>query len=385
MNPITQEQIQELSQQTEAFIQLSVGRWLPYVSIICDENGGVGLYTNRQSNEAVRILLTNILGLAWVGPCPPDEDGAPCINDWIYTAARACASRFSRPFVSPEQAEEFIRSALARPEKGHEIRRAIERAYGQAYTPAGGAPRIKANPFDPDLMRENAAKVPIQITPDWLSAQSPIPVAGVTCAQYLEAVFNAGEFVAVKIADHDRGFVYHVGDSSAAKRLANYVKLNVAGIWYYTCPVDGKYRKVQTQDGWRIGACYGDDRITDWRFLLLESDHKGFEREWLNILVQLPNVVACYTSGNVSTHALVRISATSKEEFNRIADEYKRLVVIGACEGSLTATRATRLPGIVRGDNGREQRLLYLNPAGRSPIYKKEKPAGNQPTGFKQL
>lgn len=201
-----------------------------------------------------------------------------------------------------------------------------------------------------------------------------------TSSSFLDHIFNPGEFVPIKNRDNDYGFPYRVGDPESARKLEKYIQDNENGVWFHTCPTNGKQNIIreETADGvlYRLGACYADKLITDWRYLLLESDHKGFEQEWLKILVRLrQRIVSLYISGNVSVHALIRVDAKSKEEFTRIADRFKRLVPFGACGGSLTALRATRLPGVVRNDNGREQRLLYLNPKPTArPIYEEKTP-----------
>jgi hypothetical protein len=315
-------------------------------------------------------------------PCPQTGTRERLVHRAILSCANTCA--LSK--VSTGEAADFIRrytEGCGRAVTQREINEAIATAYNTDFSGGNGSaePRAKVEPFKPELMAESAAKVPFEVTPDWLVEVSPECVLDVTPSQYLDAVFRPEENVAVKVDKLDRGLVYQVGDYESAARLNRYVKTNTAGAWYYTNPVDGQYNLKP--DGNR-GGCYGDDRITDWRYLLLESDHEGFEQHWLNIVVQLKNIVALYTSGNVSVHALVRVNATSKDEFNRIADQYKRLVQVGACEGSLSATRATRLPGVIRGDNGREQRLLYLAPNPDSQtIYQKETTAGNHADGRK--
>ena len=320
---------------------------------------------------------------SWMAKNPCPQTGSR--ERLVHRAILACANTCAISKVSENEAADLIRQYTAncgRAVTQREINEAISTAYNTDFSGGNPAtPPVKIEPFNPDRMAECAAKVPFEVTPDWLAEVSPEYVLDVTPSQYLDAVFRPEENVAVKVDKLDRGLVYQVGDHESAARLNRYVKTNTAGAWYYTNPVDGQYNLKP--DGNR-GGCYGDDRITDWRYLLLESDHEGFEQHWLNIVVQLNNVVALYTSGNVSVHALVRVNATSKDEFNRIADQYKRLVQVGACEGSLSATRATRLPGVVRGDNGREQRLLYLAPNPDSQtIYQKETTAGNHTDGRK--
>jgi hypothetical protein len=326
--------------------------------------------------EPVPDFLAELLLGSWEdwltdNPCPSDEPGAPCINLWIPKATSACLFRK----LPPNWSADLIRRAMTRPEKSpREVERTVERIYGGKVSCAvSTVERVEVEPFDPYRMCENAAKVDIEITPDWLAEQSPECVLDVRPSDYLDSVFNPGERVAVKISEKDTGLVYTVGNAKDAVRLNRYVTLNEAGAWYYTNPVDGQ-RNPTT-------SCYSDARITDFRHLLLESDKEGFEQEWLKIVVQLPHVVALYTSGNISVHALIRVhGATDKESFDRIASQYRRAMVpLGACEGSLTATRATRLPGVVRRDNGNVQRLLYLNPrASVREIYRcpeKKKPS----------
>jgi hypothetical protein len=95
------------------------------------------------------------------------------------------------------------------------------------------------------------------------------------------------------------------------------------------------------------------------------------------VVAQIPGVVSLVTSGNVSVHALVRIGASSFSEWQQKRDELARLYVpLGACPGSLTASRLSRLPNVVNGKTGKLQRLLYFNPVVKADktIYKKETP-----------
>jgi len=105
--------------------------------------------------------------------------------------------------------------------------------------------------------------------------------------------------------------------------------------------------------------------------VLIRSIHALAAREnnprihalWLNFLAQLPlPIVAIYSSGGKSVHALVKIPAQSKEHWDR----FKRvmidtMVTFGADPKAMSAVRLTRLPGCMRGS--REQKLIYLNPS----------------------
>jgi hypothetical protein len=91
-------------------------------------------------------------------------------------------------------------------------------------------------------------------------------------------------------------------------------------------------------------------------------------------------IAAIYHSGGRGHHALVRIDAGSKLEADDLVEIYRReYVPLGACQGTLSAFRLTRLPNSFRGQTGQLQRLLYLNssPEG-TPI--KDQPI--RPIGF---
>jgi hypothetical protein len=85
---------------------------------------------------------------------------------------------------------------------------------------------------------------------------------------------------------------------------------------------------------------------------------------WLAFAVQLPaRVAAIYTSGGRSIHALIRLDALSKPEWDEAVLPLKRpLKVLGADAAALSAVRLTRLPDCWRPENGGLQKLLYLNP-----------------------
>ena len=136
------------------------------------------------------------------------------------------------------------------------------------------------------------------------------------------------------------------------------VRGHTDGIWFLANPVDGKehYNARQQKMSRR-----SEESITCFRFAVLESDCQSAE-QWIRILVQLPlPIVSITSSGGKSLHALVRVGATSKANWDEIVNSIKpRLINLGADPDALTAVRLTRLPNCYRGD--RLQELLYLNP-----------------------
>ena len=85
---------------------------------------------------------------------------------------------------------------------------------------------------------------------------------------------------------------------------------------------------------------------------------------WRRFLAAMPlQVVALYTSGGASLHALVRVDRKDKPSFDTLLRTHAKriLPMFGADPGAMTPVRLTRLPGCTR--KNREQRLLWLNPA----------------------
>lgn len=61
---MTSDELAKLSDHVEHFIMLEMGRRLPYVGILIDpelEKFGLALFTNRRSNDEVRMILEEAL------------------------------------------------------------------------------------------------------------------------------------------------------------------------------------------------------------------------------------------------------------------------------------------------------------------------------------
>ncbi len=131
------------------------------------------------------------------------------------------------------------------------------------------------------------------------------------------------------------------------------------GVWFLPQPVDGVFHQNP-----RLGGKMSrrsEESVTAWRYVVLESDEANPD-EWLRCLVQMPLPISCIcSSGGRSIHALVRIDAATKSDWDSIVRKMKPvLVTLGADPGALSAVRLTRLPQAMRGE--RLQRLMYLNP-----------------------
>jgi len=229
--------------------------------------------------------------------------------------------------------------------------------------------------FQPEVLQRQAARLGFQVTTEWLGNRSPVdPFSYRTPQMFLSAIahdkdcfviccneLGKGDF----LLDLDLwGFVPLQADWSTNPptlsrgegllgALPESKLRTEGGSWFMAQPVKG-----EPVDGswWAQGA------VTAWRYMVLEIDVEGFQREWLAFLVAaaLP-IEAIYTSGSKSVHALLRVDDPSKEEWDATRDRYKtHLVSHGADPKALTAVRQTRLPGAYRA--GRLQKLLYLAP-----------------------
>jgi len=277
--------------------------------------------------------------------------------------------------------------------------------------------------FDLEKLRQ-FCRMDLGTDETWFYERSPVDLLRiVTPEDFLAAVYDPGERVLVFtnffsqaqfLFEPGRG-AFILGDSPGlkAKPIARLPVDNMEGVWYLNQPVSGKWfpnPRGKRDDQDRLPQSRrSQESVTDWRFLVLESDDAPFDL-WLNFLAIVPlPIVAIYTSGIRSIHALIRLDVHSKPDFDLVRKIILPLFTrLGADAGALTAIRLTRLPGCrrrivtcgkcgktttakskpfpcgkcetwVRPDSATwaEQRLLYLNPSPDqvgTPIYQ----GGNQ-------
>jgi hypothetical protein len=302
-------------------------------------------------------------------PCPAEEGR----HGWIFEAARACRWKLH---IKAESAIELIRSKLTRAEQHPgEIAHAVANVYGYKAEPGSERFKVETAAFNPSLLAERARQLSAEIRddlPNWLASVSPANI-DVGPADYLNAVFPGETVLATTNMHAKGGFVYQWPDE--ANEMERFVQGNrpyvingktFCGAWYLANPINGE---------WINNSIRSEANLTSFRHIVLESDAATAD-QWLAMLAQEPlAIVALYTSGKRSVHALVRIPADNKSQFNRIKAEFKRKYCpLGADKGAMSAVQLTRLPGVVRRDNGNAQRLLYLNPRPSvKPIWKKER------------
>lgn len=247
----------------------------------------------------------------------------------------------------------------------------------------------KRNEFDPSALASMMCR---GFKPDyqWLAEISPIDVRKTTPAEYLNTILQPGEKTLVFYKFYSQGeYGFQAGDPWKMFRIGkrrsdkpvpvDHIDASGReGAWYLPNPVNGKWYPTGRTDnaGNPLLSRRSGDSVTAYRYILVESDEadEGF---WLNLICQLPlPITALYTSGGRSVHALVRIDAESKSEFDAIKERLSPLLSkLGADPGAFSGVRLTRIPGVLRdGTRNKEgdyikyptprlQRLLYLNPS----------------------
>jgi len=238
------------------------------------------------------------------------------------------------------------------------IRSQIRRAYehvGSKNDAPGFICKAPKTEFSADKLKSMAAKVP-GVHPELLQALSPVATDAVSSAQFLEHLYKPGEKVVVFVHYESQGqLLYEVG----APTSPTLPEGGPCGVWFLVNPVDGQFHPNPRQADKQSRR--SEESVTSWRYLVLESD-VAETNEWLSCLVQLPlKIAAIYTSGGKSIHALVRIDAVSKKQWDHERDAMKHIVVtLGADANAMTAVRLSRLPATRRGEA--TQHLLYLDP-----------------------
>lgn len=212
-------------------------------------------------------------------------------------------------------------------------------------------------PRDDDLIAYLTRNGPTSVE-DFIS-RSPINPSGVSSGMALRTLFQPNERAVIFTQEKSQGQLVW-NHSTPDEKLDSLVSSNSEGAWFLLNPVSGEMLWV---DRLQKRTRRSEENTTSFKHLLIESDLMEIGL-WLTILKQLPlPIVSVTLSGNKSAHAIIRIEASSMEQWLTVASAVAEMVIpLGACPGALTAVRLSRLPGVIRRDNGKEQRLIWLNP-----------------------
>lgn len=248
-------------------------------------------------------------------------------------------------------------------------------------------PRPQAQ-YDPERLKRFSGHWAKSVDLVWLANRSALDPATVDSAGFLKALYAPNENVLMFNKCNRQGAQITQGE--AMWPAEEPPKTGQYGVWFLPQPVDGQYhpnpRNIDKETGNAKPSRRSEESVTDWRYLVLESDSAPL-REWLGVLVQLPlKICAIYTSGGRSVHALVRVDARTKGQwddikagcFSKDAAAGRFLVTNGLDAGVLSAVRLSRLPGAWREgkvvnedqyqrfDRPELQKLLYICPNPRA-------------------
>jgi len=234
------------------------------------------------------------------------------------------------------------------------------------------APRAKEAwipDYDEEKLKAVVHAVP-ELSENWFMERSPVDVRHLTPGEFIEHAFMPGERVLVFTDFKSQGdFLWLVGKGGyrlAAQREVQAVRSKLPvdggkdGIWYLCNPVDAQWHANPRRAG--AYSRRSMESVTAWRHMVLESDSAP-SALWLRFLSMAPfSIVAIYSSGGRSWHALVRVNMPTKADFDTLLrmTVKRTLPLLGADPGAMTPVRLTRLPGCTRG--GKMQKLIYLNP-----------------------
>ncbi len=218
----------------------------------------------------------------------------------------------------------------------------------------------------------------------YLEARSEFSCHNRSPAGFLHKIFKPREHVYLTTDDKSlEGDIWtHEGYPQNLAEL-NHLSTGHVGVWYLSNPIDGELHQIprlrtkQNPEGLSYRPL---EAITSFRHLVLETDEEAFAELWLKALVLLPlSIVAIYHSGKRGPHALVNLNTTGLEDWKAKVEVLRPgLIRRGACAGSMTPHRLTRLPNCIRGETGQLQQLLYLTPSadGTSIFERRERTYG---------
>lgn len=203
--------------------------------------------------------------------------------------------------------------------------------------------------FELERLQKIAAPYRDVVTGPWLANRSAVDPATITAEKFLELLYPKQEKILVFENEYSQGEALWPADPVPTD--------GKCGIWFLPQPVCGEYRPNPEGKPGPNGEDPKPSRRTwrcvdAFRYFVLESDSAPM-RDWLGWIVQVPlRIEALYTSGSRSIHALIRVDARTKEEW----DETKRRMMpflvaslmCGADRGTWSAVRLSRLPGCLR-------------------------------------
>lgn len=338
------------------------------------ERSGCSTSKTDKDHNTEEWLTVNVRGIRFtIKPCPRAGEG---VHDWSGGAWLKCIEAGLTEEEADAVCDRYATRPLSRSDYGRD---ALHRKKNRGVW--------KPLPtYCPEKLEAYAAKAGGFSATD-MERKSPVPPDEVTPAGFLRAISQPGQRRLILDEFESQGQKLwqcppHDAETNDTE-LADFVRpAKGKGTWFTINPLDGQLRKKP--DG-RLTRRSGIN-LTAFPFLLVESD-KAPPDLWIAALsrFRLP-IAAVYESGGKSVHALVKIDAASKDEWEREVEKIKApLLLLGADKNAMTAVRLSRLPQCFREEKGKWQRLLYLNGnPDRTPIINQPNRGDAAPTSNKQ-
>lgn len=182
---------------------------------------------------------------------------------------------------------------------------------------------------------------------------------------YLSTLFEATEYVGYVTESWQNEDGKHLPKKGSYSRTAGQLLQELAGCHGDIGAVLGDYNpevgawiRFNPLDGRGVR----DENVTSFRYALIESDTISIERQAaIYAELELP-VAALVYSGKKSLHAIVRVGATSKEEYRDRVNFLHNVCKKNGLEidtQNKNPSRLSRLPGVMR--NGQKQYLMATN------------------------
>jgi hypothetical protein len=215
--------------------------------------------------------------------------------------------------------------------------------------PVAPAPAARPKPkFNPDKLAKVAGHIKEPVDATYLRARSKFTCWNRSIAGVLHKLYRPGEKVLVFTSYLSQGELLweHPGPVGDLGALNPLYRGHKRGAWFLSNPIDGQWRTLErlvSEHNPTGRTRRAEENLTAFRYAVLESDQAP-PALWLKALVQLPlRISEISTSGARSIHALVRIDAESKGEWDQIVRDQMAptLVTLGADPGALTAVRLT--------------------------------------------
>lgn len=270
-----------------------------------------------------------------------------------------CANLAKLAGLEPEEAAARIRAAIPagkRPVTDRELADAIRKAYRSDYTPTGRPRQPRRN--WPAILA-GIIQAGLGTTEEDFRRSSPIAVPTDQTAQAvltLASLYREDEYLF--LGDRYDRPVRKVRDWLEAIR-------SFGPAWPHIIPNPVSGREGETKDGrtsYRSDTC-----IAAFRFAVVEFDGLSPEHQLAFLAAVKMPIALIVFSGGRSYHAWVKVAIADATEWETrierrlFAQMLQPLGVDAACKNE---ARLSRLPGHSRG--GQIQRLIYLNPEGRS-------------------